>query len=158
MLESGPEETCGLPINWRYSRTHLHHSIDLIDAKWATTAPVCANRVLAPATTPLVDVIDTERIRPSAAWRLPFQGVPPKSTVCDALETGCAINPSIGIDSHPVVTDRERSGREPSPTNAIVDSCSPTSSGEEGCWCGAAVMEGPGNHRVDRALFPPQCP
>ena len=67
-------------------------------------------------------------LRGGIAWRLLPKDLPPKSTVYGPFSAWRDSGLFAGIDCHLVMLDRERVGREASPSAAVLDSHASTGS------------------------------
>src|SRR5918994_1834718 len=110
----------------QYSRDGLRYETDLTDAEWALIAPLvpephARGRPRRWSTREILNAIFYV-LRGGIAWRLLPSDLPPKSTVFRWFslwrDTGLfeTINPLL------VMADRERVGREASPTAGVLDS------------------------------------
>ena len=68
-------------------------------------------------------------LRGGIAWRLLPQDLPPKSTVFGYFSRWRDAGVFLGINHHLVMADRERVGRDASPSAAVLDSHPSASSG-----------------------------
>ncbi|WP_046869559.1 IS5 family transposase, partial [Microvirga massiliensis] len=110
----------------QHSRDHLRYKTDLTDAEWALIEPLmpAPNRRARPRARPLREIVNAifYMLRGGIAWRLLPREFPPRTTVYRwfALwrDTGLfeTLNPLL------VMADRERGGREASPSAAVIDS------------------------------------
>src|SRR5687767_1881248 len=110
----------------QHSRDDLRYETDLTDAEWAVIEPVmpepCKRR--RPWTWSLREIINAifYVLRSGVAWRLLPNDLPPRTTVYRWFsrwrDTGLfeAVNHTL------VMADRERVGREASPSAAVIDS------------------------------------
>ena len=115
----------------QHSREGLRYETDLTDAEWAVMEPLMSEPLMPepcrhgrPRTWPLREFINAifSVLRGGVAWRLLPNDLPPRTTVYRwfALwrDTGLfeTLNPLL------VMTDRERVGREASPSAAVINS------------------------------------
>ena len=115
----------------QHSREGLRYETDLTDAEWAVMEPLMPEPLMPepcrhgrPRTWPLREIINAifSVLRGGVAWRLLPNDLPPRTTVYRwfALwrDTGLfeTLNPLL------VMTDRERVGREASPSAAVINS------------------------------------
>ena len=110
----------------QHSRKYFRYQTDLTDAEWAVIAPYLPGERATgrPRSWPMREIINGifYVMRAGCPWRLLPTDLPPWGTIYRwfALlrDAGCfeAINHLL------VMEDRERVGREPSPSAAIIDS------------------------------------
>jgi putative transposase len=129
------------PVTRRHhSRDHLRYESDLSDAEWALIEPLMPTPNLCgrPRAWPLRAIINGTFyvLRGGVAWRLLPKEFPPRTTVyrwfalCHNTGLFETINHLLAM------ADRERVGREASPSAAVIDSQSrktTESSGARGC-------------------------
>jgi transposase len=110
----------------QYSRNQPRYETDLTDAEWAVIAPLLprsASRRQKPAW-PLREIINAifYVLRGAIPWRLIPKYLPVKSTVfgyfCRWRDTGVFTR----INYRLVIMNRERTGRDASPSAAVLDS------------------------------------
>ena len=110
----------------QHSREGLRYETDLTDAEWDLIAPMmpAARRTGRPRKWPLREIVNAifYVMRGGIAWRLLPSDFPPKSTVwrwfCLFRDT-CLFE---RINHSLLMLDRQRVGREASPSAAIIDS------------------------------------
>ena len=110
----------------QHSREGLRYETDLTDAEWAVIEPLLpppSRRGRPPKWTQrqLLDAIFYV-LRGGIAWSLPPKDLPPKSTVFGwfCVFRNCCLFEKLNFAL--VAIDRERDGREASPSAAIIDS------------------------------------
>ena len=117
----------------QHSRSDLRYSTDLTDAEWAVLEPLLpsANPLGRPRLWSLRDIVIGIFfvLRGGVRWRLLPKDLPPKSTVYGYFSTWRDNGLFAGINHHLVMLDRERAGRDASPTAAVLDSHPSTGSG-----------------------------
>jgi transposase len=110
----------------QYSRNQLRYETDLTDSEWEVLSPLFpppARRGRKPVW-PLREIVNAifYVLRGGIPWRLIPKDLPPKSTVfgyfCRWRDTGLFTR----INRYLVTIDRERVGREASPSAAVLDS------------------------------------
>ncbi len=110
----------------QHSRTGLRYETDLTDAEWAII-----ERLLPPAATcgrppawPMREILNGifYVLRGGIAWRLLPKDLPPKSTVFGYFSRWRDAGVFRRINHQLVMADRERVGREASPSAAVLDS------------------------------------
>ena len=110
----------------QHSRSDLRYSTDLTDAEWAVLEPLLpsANPLGRPRLWSLRDIVNGIFfvLRGGVPWRLLPKDLPPKSTVYGYFSTWRDDGLFAGINHHLVMLDRERAGRDASPTAAVLDS------------------------------------
>lgn len=110
----------------QHSRDHLRYETDLTDAEWAIIEPMlptgCA-RGRRPAW-PMREILNAifYILRGGIPWRLLPKDLPPKSTVFDHFRRWRDAGVFAAINHRLVMMDRERTGREASPSAAVIDS------------------------------------
>ncbi len=112
------------------------YATDLTDSQWALIEPLIpeARRGGPPRKAPARELVNAILyfLRAGVAWRLLPHDLPPWQTVYYYLRR----RPREGVWEHVhhtlVLTDRERRGREPSPSAAILDSQSVRTADEKG--------------------------
>ena len=110
----------------QHSRDHLRYETDLTDAEWAIVEPMLPLPLEGgrPAKWPLREIINAifYILRGGIPWRLIPKDLPPKSTVfgyfCRFRDEGVFAR----INHRLIMMDRERVGREASPSAAVIDS------------------------------------
>jgi transposase len=110
----------------QYSRTQPRYETDLTDAEWAVIAPLLprpASRGRKPAW-PLREIINAifYILRGGIPWRLIPKDLPPKSTVFGYFSRWRDTGVFTRINHRLVIMDRERTGRQASPSAAVLDS------------------------------------
>ncbi len=110
----------------QHSRADLRYQTDLTDAEWAIIAPLLPEPSLCgrPRLWSMRDVLNGifYVLRGGIAWRLLPKDLPPKSTVYGYFSQWRDSGLFVSINHHLVMADRERAGREASPTAAVLDS------------------------------------
>jgi transposase len=110
----------------QHSRAGLRYETDLTDAEWAIIEPLLPEP--APYGRPPVwsrrEILNGifYILRGGIAWRLLPKDLPPKSTVFGYFSQWRDAGVFARINHHLVMADRERVGREPSPSAAVLDS------------------------------------
>ncbi len=110
----------------RYSRTGLRYATDLTDAEWALIAPLlpaaCGRG--RPRSWPLRAIVDAivYVLRGGIAWRRLPTDFPPWPTVYRWFAAWRDAGLVAAINHARVMADRERAGRDASPTAAVIDS------------------------------------
>src|SRR4051794_40096878 len=110
----------------QYSRDGLRYESDLTDAEWALIAPLlpephARGRPRRWSTREILNAIFYV-LRGGIAWRLLPSDLPPKSTVFRWFSLWRDTGVFETINHLLVMADRERVGREASPTAAVLDS------------------------------------
>ena len=110
----------------QYSRAHLRYETDLTDAEWALVEPClpepsCVGRPLKWSMRELVNAIFYV-LRGGVAWRLIPRDLPPRSTVYRWFARWRDAGVFEVLNHRLLVADRERVGREASPSAAVIDS------------------------------------
>ena len=117
----------------QHSRSELRYSTDLTDAEWTVIEPLlpCANLLGRPRLWSLREIVNGIFfvLRGGVPWRLLPKDLPPKSTVYGYFSAWRDSGLFAGINHHLVMLDRERVGRDASPTAAVLDSHPSTGSG-----------------------------
>ena len=110
----------------QHSRAGLRSETDLTDAEWAVIAPLMPEPALCgrPATWTTREILNAicYVLRGGIAWRLIPKDLPPKSTAFGYFSRWRDEGLFGRINHHLVMTDRERVGREASPTAVVLDS------------------------------------
>lgn len=110
----------------QHSRRGLRYETDLTDAEWAVIEPHLppASTCGRPRAWSFRDVFDAifYVLRGGIAWRLLPNDLPPKSTVFRWFATWRDNGLFQAINHSLVMADRERVGREASPTAVVLDS------------------------------------
>ncbi len=110
----------------QHNRARLRYETDLTDTEWAVIAPLMpepASRGRPPVWT-MREVLNAifYVLRGGIAWRLIPKDLPPRSTTFGYFSR-CRDEGLFGRINHTLVmADRERAGREASPTAAVLDS------------------------------------
>ncbi|GJE02533.1 IS5 family transposase [Methylobacterium isbiliense] len=110
----------------RHSRTGLRYETDLTDAEWAVIRPLLP--APAPCGRPPIwsmrEILNAifSVLRGGIAWRLIPKDLPPRSTTYGYFSRWRDQGVFARIIHHLVMADRERTGREASPTAAVLDS------------------------------------
>ena len=109
----------------QHSRTGLRYETDLTDAEWALIAPLLPKpRPRGRPRTCLREVLNAifYVLRGGIAWRLLPNDLPPKSTVFGWFSQWRDTGLFESVNHTLVMADRERVGREASPSAAVIDS------------------------------------
>lgn len=110
----------------QHSREHLRYETDLTDAEWELIAPAMPS----PATTgrprawPMREIVNAifYVLRGGIAWRLLPSDFPPRSTVYRWFSQFRDSGLFERLNHRLLMADRERTGRDASPSAAIIDS------------------------------------
>ncbi|MFB0493747.1 transposase [Methylobacterium sp. OAE515] len=110
----------------QHSRTGLRYETDLTDAEWAVIAPLMPR----PAPCGRPPLWTTRKVlnaifcvlRGGISWRLIPKDLPPRSTTFGYFSRWRDTGLFCRINHHLVMADRERVGREASPSAAVLDS------------------------------------
>ena len=118
--------SCGRrPPGREHSRDHLRYGSDLSDAEWLILAPFMPSptRRVGPANWPMREIMNAifDAPRAGCAWRL-LPRVSPRSTVYGWFLRFRREGLFETINHYLVMADRERSGRQASPSAAVIDS------------------------------------
>ena len=109
-----------------HSRASLRYETDLTDAEWAVIAPFMPEPAACgrPATWTTREILNAifYVLRGGIAWRLIPKDLPPKSTAFGYFSRWRDEGLFGRINHHLVMADRERVGREASPTAVVLDS------------------------------------
>lgn len=109
-----------------HSRTGLRYETDLTDAEWAIIEPLLPDPASCgrPPTWSMREILNGifYVLRGGIAWRLLPKDLPPKSTVFGYFSRWRDAGVFRRINHHLVMADRERVGREASPSAAVLDS------------------------------------
>ena len=110
----------------QHSRDHLRYGSDLSDAEWEIIAPFMPPpaRTGRPRTWPMREIVNAifYLLRAGCAWRLLPKDFPPMTTVYGWFLRFRREGLFEAINHHLVMRDRERTGREASPSAAVIDS------------------------------------
>src|SRR5215210_5237887 len=110
----------------QHSRAGLRYETDLTDAEWAVIAPFMPEPAACgrPATWTTREILNAifYVLRGGIAWRLIPKDLPPKSTAFGYFSRWRDEGLFGRINHHLVMADRERAGREASPTAVVLDS------------------------------------
>lgn len=110
----------------QHSRDHLRYGSDLTDSEWAIIAPVMPPSASTgrPREWPMREIMNAifYVLRPGCAWRLLPKDFPPMTTVYGWFLRFRREGLFKTINHHLVMADRERAGREASPSAAVIDS------------------------------------
>ena len=110
----------------QHSREHLRYGSDLSDAEWAIIVPFMPSpaRTGRPRAWPLREIMNAVFyvLRAGCAWRLLPKDFPPMTTVYGWFLRFRREGLFETINHHLVMQDRERIGREASPSAAVIDS------------------------------------
>ncbi|WP_244470461.1 IS5 family transposase [Microvirga vignae] len=130
----------------QYSRDELRYDTDLTDAEWALIEPLLPEPHARgrPWLWPAREILNAifYVLRGGIAWRLLTADSPPRSTVFRRFSLWRDTGLLEAINHLLVMADRERVGREASPTTAVLDSPSvktPQSGGLRGYKAGQKV-------------------
>lgn len=109
-----------------HNRDHLRYETDLTDAEWEILEPFLPKpkAVGRPPKWPLREIVNAifYVLRGGIGWRLLPSDMPPKSTVFDHFSRWRDEGVFASINHRLVMADRERVGREASPSAAVIDS------------------------------------
>src|SRR3712207_48267 len=110
----------------QHSRDHLRYESDLTDTEWAVIAPLMPapkprGRPWARSLREIVNAIFYV-LRGGVAWRLLPNDLPPRTTVCRWFTLWRDTGLFESVNHLLVMADRERVGREVSPSAAVIDS------------------------------------
>ena len=110
----------------QHSRAGLRYETDLTDAEWALVEPLLPKPASCgrPPLWPMREILNGifYVLRGGIAWRLLPKDLPPKSTVFGYFSRWRDAGVFLRINHHLVMADRERVGREASPSAAVLDS------------------------------------
>ena len=110
----------------QHSRASLRYETDLTDAEWAVIAPLMPKptRCGRPPVWPMREILNAifYVLRGGIAWRLIPKDLPPRSTTYGYFRRWRDDGLFARINHHLVMADRERVGRDASPTAAVLDS------------------------------------
>jgi transposase len=110
----------------QHSRDHLRYGSDLTDAEWELIAPFMppAAKTGRPRLWTMREIMNAifYVLRAGCAWRLLPKDFPPRSTVYGWFLRFRREGLFETINHHLVMEDRERVGREASPSAAVIDS------------------------------------
>ena len=110
----------------QHSRDELRYSTDLTDAEWTVIEPLLPSAcpLGRPRLWSMRDIVNGifYVLRGGIPWRLLPKDLPPKSTVYGYVSAWRDSGLFAGINHHLVMLDRERAGREASPSAAVLDS------------------------------------
>ena len=110
----------------QHKRDELRFASDLSDAEWAILQPLLppASAVGRPPSWPMRDIVDAifYVLRGGVPWRMLPDCFPPRQTVYAWFARWRDRGMWEVINHHLVMSDRERAGREASPTAAVIDS------------------------------------
>jgi putative transposase len=116
----------------RHRRDGLRFPSDLTDAEWAVLAPLlpAPSPVGRPPSWPMRRIVDAifYVLRGGIPWRVLPDCFPPRQTVYSWLAAFRDAGVWEALNLHLVILDRERAGREASPTATVIDSQSVKSS------------------------------
>jgi transposase len=123
----------------QHSRSHLRYETDLTNEEWAVIEPLLPAPAEGgrPPTWPMREIVNAifYVLRGGIPWRLIPKGLPPKSTVFGYFSRWRDTGVFVRINHHLVMADRERTGRDASPSAAVLDSQSVKTT-ESGGPCG----------------------
>lgn len=110
----------------QHSRDHLRYGSDLTDAEWAIIAPFMPPSAPTgrPRAWPMREIMNAifYVLRAGCTWRMLPKDFPPTSTVYGWFLRFRREGLFETINHHLVMADRERVGREASPSAAVIDS------------------------------------
>ena len=110
----------------QHSRAGLRYGSDLTDAEWAIIAPFMPPpaKTGRPRLWPMREIVNAifYVLRSGCAWRLLPKDFPPMTTVYGWFLRFRRQDVFATINHHLVMQDRQRVGREASPTAAVIDS------------------------------------
>lgn len=110
----------------QHSRDHLRYETDLTNAEWALIEPFmpAPSRRGRPRAWPLREIVNAILyvLRAGVAWRLLPREFPPRTTVYRWFTLWRDTRLFETLNHHLVMADRERVGREASPSAAVIDS------------------------------------
>ena len=110
----------------QHSRDELRFASDLTDAAWAIVAPLlpAGSPVGRPPRWPRREVVNAifYVLRSGVPWRMLPPCFPPRQTVCGWFAAWRDAGTWQQINHHLVMLGRERSGRDASPSAAVIDS------------------------------------
>lgn len=110
----------------QHSREHLRYETDLTDDEWAILEPELPRpkETGRPLKWPVREIVNAifYVLRGGIPWRLIPKDFPPKSTVFDHFSRWRDERVFASINHRLVMADRERVGREASPSAAVIDS------------------------------------
>ena len=110
----------------QHRRDGLRFPSDLTDAEWAALAPLlpAASAVGRPPAWPMRDIVEAifYVLRGGISWRMLPQCFPPRQTVYGWFAYFRDSGVWESVNHHLVMLDRERVGREASPSAAVIDS------------------------------------
>jgi transposase len=111
---------------WHHSRTGLRYASDLTDAEWALLEPLLPPRCDQgrPRSWPMREIVNAISyvLRSGCPWRLLPNDFPPWRTVYRWFAAWRDEGLFERVNHTLVMADRARSGREASPTAAVIDS------------------------------------
>jgi len=114
------------PTTRRHSRDHLHYETNLTDAEWALIEPLLPEPLGhgRPQLWPRREIVNAivYVLRGGIAWRLLPTDLPPKSTVFRWFALWRDRGVFEAMNHLLVIADRERVGREASPSASVIDS------------------------------------
>lgn len=110
----------------QHSRDKLRFASDLTDAEWAVLEPLLPgpSPIGRPPTWPMRDIVEAifYVLRGGIPWRMLPRCFPPRQTVYGWFATFRDAGVWEAINHHLVMLDRERVGRNASPSAAVIDS------------------------------------
>ena len=111
----------------QHSRDHLRYGSDLTDAEWRLIAPFLPppRRTGRPRRWPMREIVNAifYVLRAGCPWRMLPDGFPPVSTVYRWFVRLRDSGVFTATNHHLLMQDRERTGREASPSAAVIDRC-----------------------------------
>ncbi|WAJ28500.1 IS5 family transposase [Antarcticirhabdus aurantiaca] len=110
----------------QHNRDFLRYSSDLTDAEWAVIEPVLPKAAAADRSRawPMREIVDAVLyiLRSGCSWRMLPDHFPPRSTVRNWFRRFRDERLFEGLGHRLVLADRERCGRQASPSAAVMDS------------------------------------
>ncbi|MGV7030578.1 IS5 family transposase [Methylobacterium symbioticum] len=111
---------------WQHSRADLRYETDLTDAEWALIGPLMPEPASCgrPPVWTMREILNAifYVLRGGIAWRLIPKDLPPRSTTYGYFSRWRDTGLFGRINHHLVMADRQRVGREASPSAAVLDS------------------------------------
>ena len=138
----------------QHNRDHLRYGSDLSDAEWKIIAPFMPPpaRTGRPRRWPMREIVNAifYVLRGGIAWRLLPKDFPPMTTVYGWFPRFWREGLFETLNHHLVMQDRERAGRQASPSAAVIDSQSvkTTEAGGPRGYDGAKKIKGRKRHAM----------